>query len=1105
MGVHSVAMIHRPLARLLAPLLLAAAATTPGAIPKPGKPDATREWVRLDYGAIVDRRQLSHTGEAVGDLLRKLDGRSAPVPGERADDDAAHRVLDPVLEPYAFVLADALDGIAPRADRPRVEVGWLFPPGTAQPAWAELLRVRRYLVESDGAGSMRICLPYPSGETPGQGPEAPTTRSEAEAKAAWEAAWPVLRHVLASERARLAAAGKPESIEVTVHPYRHLPARTVFDLGLAPYRTKVETTAAAPGTPALDLAALEGVLASGRTLEGARLEPDGRLVWLTSDGGRPASLLGRPVGLSDVAVAYRAVAHGGAGDPYMSLDRAEAPHVAAVTFAGRLQDTVLGLVSLLADIRFKTLSQGIDIVTGVDLREAIRGELPEFKTHVERMAADPGAGSVASQQTRFWFYPDDVSLALSAEGDLLAIRRARLTAASEKVDPTTRRAVGEDPPWTKATVAFVNRHYDLLAKRFPELADLDVEVRLLALFTWLRQAKADGLPVPDLDALMAVELPAVPTPRRFPQLLVYDAIPTKGGGAVEVFEQSKVGEALERLQPRGPMPLPPLRRFERALGALDRRLADHAALAKELDSADARALPAEEIDRRAQRAERLIMHRLVLSTLGAEPRRAIEARRAAGAELRAFSIGIGGVDLGMGNALARATRRGVRMKATAGTAAATPRAVTSTPIASAVTGREPKATPLPPHGFEGRPTKRSASAAGGRIESEIARLDAGWIERGTWTPKGGKPIRFEQVVLGPDGTWAQSRRRIDPTDPGMPFFERLESGRFVAYRLEDGTDTIRAAVARLDLPVETFDGAASRRDASPAPLPEGLAILHLSASSAPSEAAAVGSRLVGPGPRDTSAEIPRGSLQRLVLGRALDGGSDRPLRGLTPAASVGAGARTILIPLPDALNRPPWTGVLETLPGDEDPVRIAGALTSWWAASGEPGAPAVAVATDPDRSPKRWAAATPPKRAIVLLPDDAFPVTGAAFLEALRRACAGVPTTASLEGVEDADVVVLASAESPGALGGRLRRLAGDPRLSGKAIAVWSAGGELRPDLPGSLLRDSGWTAFGLGDGGPLEPERAAAAIASFVTACAADDAPGRRIEAVPGPFVWHY
>jgi len=43
-------------------------------------------WLRVEYGALLDRRRLTHSGEPVGALLNRLGGRPFPSPGERAED-----------------------------------------------------------------------------------------------------------------------------------------------------------------------------------------------------------------------------------------------------------------------------------------------------------------------------------------------------------------------------------------------------------------------------------------------------------------------------------------------------------------------------------------------------------------------------------------------------------------------------------------------------------------------------------------------------------------------------------------------------------------------------------------------------------------------------------------------------------------------------------------------------------------------------------------------------------------------------------------------------------------------------------------------------------
>ena len=80
-------------------------ATTPGQL---------EGWIEVGYGALVDARRLSQSGQAIATLLKELGGRPYPSAGERQGDAAAYRQLEPLLEPYAFVLRTR-----PRQDRTR--------------------------------------------------------------------------------------------------------------------------------------------------------------------------------------------------------------------------------------------------------------------------------------------------------------------------------------------------------------------------------------------------------------------------------------------------------------------------------------------------------------------------------------------------------------------------------------------------------------------------------------------------------------------------------------------------------------------------------------------------------------------------------------------------------------------------------------------------------------------------------------------------------------------------------------------------------------------------------------------------------------------------
>ena len=1094
--------MKRPEAPTIVRWLVTLAVLQGAAAAPPHAPPEGERWLRIDYAPILDGRQMTHTGEPVTVILQRLSGRPMPTNGEGREDALAHAVLDPLVEPYAFVLADALDSLAPPRDPPMVEVGALWETGEAQPAWVELARARRFLLESDGEGHLRACLPAASlgafqGDVPAE--EDPV----AAAQEAWDAAWPVLRHALAGERRRLQRlkGGEPPELAVEVHAYRHLPARSVFDLGVRPWRTVVKDTGSRGDRPPVDLAGWQRILDRGLTLEGARLDGSGRVRLFASETETKPMILGRPPTLADLAVAYRAIAHGGSGEPFMSLDRAAAPHVANVNYGGRLRDTALGMVSLLSDVRFKTFSLGIDLLGEGDAREMVRRAVPGFRTHLERFAADPSAGAVLNQQTRFWFYPDDVDLTLSEEGDVLAFRKVRMSAASEHVKD--EGAAHADPAWTKDTVAFVNEHYDALATVFPEMAELDQSVRLLALFTWLEAAKARGLAVPDLDALLALELPALPTPRRFPELLSHDILPAPGNtGPVDVLDRTPVGDALDRLEPTQGRALPAAWRFSRDLAMLNAQIPDQAALAKEMNALAASA-GADERDQLAYRAERLLMHARVLATIPVDRRASIEERRKQEPTTRVFSVGIGGVDLGMSSVLARAAGRGGRLRLAAGPraampAAASPRAVVRTPVAAAADPPELPASPWPDHGLGPVAERRVIPLPDGAGSIVERRRSGALVRQGSFKSGSNAPLAWDEFVLAMEGPGARFRRRISVAGGASPVFERVEEGRFISYRFARKGNTLRAALALSPLPSRAFGNA--KPPASPQASP--LTLMDLPsppgglAREDAGEPPTVEIRLRSADGRERTATVPRALLQRLVRGRELDVTPDRPLQAFTPAAEVLGTSKAVMVLQSSDEARPPWSGAATVRPGEEDAARLASALTRWWSA--DPGASARAVVgVDAVESPARWVKAPVLDGTIEL---TAQATDWPAQAQAMRAGLQGLPSTA-----EGSKLVVVVSAESPGVLGRRLRALAVEPEMAGKIVAVASLGGPLRGDLPASLLGEGRLAAVGVFEAGPVGLDKAIDEVLAFAQNAASEASKGRRVEEIPGPFTWFY
>jgi len=1068
-----------------------------------GSDGAVAEWIEIDYGALVDRRQLSHSGEPVGLLLNRLGGRSLPPLGQRPDDRALHRLLEPLLEPYAFVLQDALDRREPIADPPRFDVGSLWQPGAPQPAWVELYRARRYLAESDGSGHLRLCLPLTGAARHPADGALPDGASADAARTALDAAWSVVRHLLAAEQRRLGTDGAaPATLELEVYAYVHYPARTTFVLGSRPHRVEVDDTRPRGVRPVLDLDELQAFLDQGLRLEGGRLEPDGSLRLLGSRAAGGSGILGRGPTLADFAVAYRAVSRGGLAEPYMSLDRGFAPQTSIVNYGGRLRDTSLGLVSLLCDIRFKTFSLGLDILRAVDVREEVRRGLPDFRTHYERFAADPRSRDVMTQQTRLWFYPDAVDLTVSLQGDLLAMRRVRMTAAAERVGLGTAEASpAEAPPWTRETVAAINAHYDELVPFFPELADLDQVVRLLSLFTWLRQAEAQGLGVPQLDLLLALELPQLFTPRLFPQLLSYNALPvTPDSGVVAAFDRLPIGAALERLNTDSGRSLPPRRRFARAVAALDPVDSRNATFFNELRRFDLATLDELQLDLLAYRAERLRMHQTVLATPDVGQREQLAERERRGDQLRALSIGIGGLELGMGRALSRAGARSLVLQSGQGAL-----------YASTDLNREASPAPdgQPSGAASGKPTDRDAWRVDPRALPPTELPDHG-MKRGVRGRVQSGQLGFERlrrkesqwlwIVYGSDSVELRSRKMFLDAADRATVFERVEGVRFLSYELERSE---RGFVARV-LP---YTPPPTAPQTPPATLPLGLALMQVRApdsggAASPTESPTLLVRLTVSQeglPRQLEADFPRKVMQHLVLGPESDPAGGRELPGISPPPPMLAGSDTLMLLIEPEQNRPPWIGGWPVLPGEEDAARIARALGLWWQAGAtatEPPAPRVVVGVETASSLARWAAAPQVgASSLLLLPDRAFSGLTAGYRDRLARAWGAGPLASALPEALDAELVILVSGEPPGLLARRLRELSRDPRLQGKALAVWGLLAPLRRDLPAALLAEGNLAALGLAPSDVVATRRAVTELQVYGEALRRESSGGQRPE----------
>ena len=206
------------------------------------------------------------------------------------------------------------------------------------------------------------------------------------------------------------------------------------------------------------------------------------------------------------------------------------------------------------------------------------------------------------------------------------------------------------------------------------------------------------------------------------------------------------------------------------IAVLDPSNAEQAGLLQRLAGVDPGEVAEAALDDAAYQSQRLLMHDLVLTTLRGAGRDRVADRFRQGEKLRVFSVGIGGLDLGMDQVLARA--QGGRMTLTGGGFGSATTLHGSLAAASAsgdrpamAAAREPRAARV-----EGRsrvlPTDRdacrTASAVSARIPETVVRSHGNRFETGPPVGRKNRPA-WTLAVYGEDGPEVRSRRLdLDP-------------------------------------------------------------------------------------------------------------------------------------------------------------------------------------------------------------------------------------------------------------------------------------------------------------------------------------------------------
>lgn len=449
----------------------------------PAVPD---ERVSVQYGELLDREIFTHSDERLGALLERGTGENA---------------LQAYLDPFSSLLQESVEMLSGPDEFPHRPIVESFPQDQPRPAWAAILAQGRITLTTDRRGHARIFLR-------GRDPER-----------AYRENYSVIRHALAS----LAEEAKPLRVDVFAYENDYFATELLLDP--VPYRFAASAFPPPAGKMPLDLGGIAAFFQSGALLEGLQLDKDRGLVLFGTRPGVKPLIAGAPVSISDFATAYRAAFHAGLDEAYVSLDLHEDPAMTKVNFGGLLENTRIGHAALESDKRFKTVSFGLDPDTNKDIRRKTSAAIPSFFTAGERHLVTPWKCPHSSGwcNTRYWFYPNSVKIETDPDRAFAAVVNDRFSADAERYASDYASATSfesrkkkELSPAIHEAIAHLNENYDRYAQAFGELRELQGVARMFGLTAWLLRARPAWL---DLDALLAVPVPVLRTPKRIPRII----------------------------------------------------------------------------------------------------------------------------------------------------------------------------------------------------------------------------------------------------------------------------------------------------------------------------------------------------------------------------------------------------------------------------------------------------------------------------------------------------------------------------------------------------------------------------------------------------------
>ena len=450
------------------------------------------QLVRINYDDLIDKGTITHSGQTIGNLLNQIASTESP------SSTIILSELQPYLEPFSFICNDIVTSAKTSDVIPYMNVVADYQAGSRQPAWAALFREGNYQLFV-GNGKARLFLK-------GKNPVDLFNRH-----------YSVVRHSLIEALTVIGA----DKMTVEVYAFQNdYPSRTIT-LDLNPHVLEVAVNQLGPKSKELPLADLADFFNQGIILEAAEITDKGDF-YLYGTPSSHQTVATEPQSLEDFAVVYRSMFHCGYNAPYISLDRHEDNRYAKVNFGGLLEDTRVGSVVLEADKLFKTMSTGLDPNTRAFIKGKIISAVPDFMTSAERELH--GVRELGTQETRYWFYPDQIQSA--TDGRFGVVQNYQFLAEAERMD--VKVAISQAK---RDTINHLNRNFTDYARALPTYQELNTVGRMMAIVRWIQESTARNQV--DLDALLSVELSPFKTPKHTKKLLAITAAASASDGVDE--------------------------------------------------------------------------------------------------------------------------------------------------------------------------------------------------------------------------------------------------------------------------------------------------------------------------------------------------------------------------------------------------------------------------------------------------------------------------------------------------------------------------------------------------------------------------------------------